>query len=270
VRPAATRIFSELAGEAFRDAMRRRIVPIIAVFALLSLLAVDSCTSCSGSGNIVRNGTSVATDDISGWASMLIFTVLSLWMMVLAGLLASDHLAETVFDGSANLILARPVRRSEFALARLAGALGIAYVTGAVVLGATAYLLHLRNGVPLGAALWAGLACAAGALVVAALAMALSLFLTRIATALSALFFVGAITFVNVFTLFGASLGEFGQIVQHFTPPLCTAVVVALKPWIAPVAPAVDPTIMALKLVSWAVASTMILLACFQRRELVD
>ncbi len=268
MRPAATTVFCALAGEAFRDAMRRRIVPVIAVLALLSLMAVDSCTSCAGSSQVVQDGAPVSLSDISGWTGMLIFSVLSLWTMVLAGLLASDHLAETVSDGSANLILARPVRRSEFALARLAGALGIAYATGAVVLTVSAYLLHLRNGVSLGAAIWAGLACAAGALVVAALAMALSLLLARVATAMSVLFFVGAITLVNAFTLFGASLGRMGHIVQYFTPPLCTAIVVALKPWIAPVAPQVDPTIVVLKLAFWVVASVLILLATFQKQEL--
>jgi ABC-type transport system involved in multi-copper enzyme maturation permease subunit len=268
MRPAATRVFCELAGEAFRDAMRRRIVPVIAVFALLSLLAVDSCTSCAGSSQIVQDGAEVSVSEISGWTGMLIFTLLTLWTMVLAGLLASDHLAETVHDGSANLILARPVRRSEFVLARLAGALGIAMATGVVVLSVSAYLLHLRNGVSLGAAVWAGLACFAGALVVSALAMALSLFFARVSTAMSVLFFVGAITFVNVFTLFGASLGKLGNILQHFAPPLCTAVVVALKPWIAPMVPAVDPTIMALKLAFWVVASMLILLAAFQKQEL--
>ena len=268
MRHAATSVFSELAGEAFRDAMRRRTVPVIAVFALLSLLAVDSCTSCAGSSLIVQDGAALSVNEISGWAGMLIFTLLSLWTMVLAGLLASDHLAETVFDGSANLVLARPVRRSEFALARLAGALGIAIGTGAVVLTVSTTLLHLRTGVSLGAAIWAGLACAAGALVVAALAMTLSLLLARVATAMSVLFFVGAITFLNVFTLFGAPMGRLGAILQHFTPPLCTAVVVALKPWIAPVVPDVDPTIMALKLAFWVIASVLILLATFQRREL--
>ncbi len=268
MRRAPTTVFFELAGEAFRDAMRRRIVSVIAVFALLSLFAVESCTSCAGSSQIVQDGAQVSIHDISGWAGMLIFTVLSLWTMVLAGLLASDHLAETVFDGSANLILARSVRHSEFALARLSGALGIATGTGAVVLTVSTTLLHLRNGVSLGAAIWAGLACLAGALVVAALAMTLSLFLARVATAMSVLFFVGAITFVNVFTLFGASLGRLGYILQHFTPPLCTAVVVALKPWIAPVVPDVDPTIMTLKLAFWVVASALILLAAFQKQEL--
>ena len=250
--------------------MRRRIVPVIAVFALLSLLAVDSCTSCAGSSQVVQDGAQVSVHDISGWAGMLIFTVLSLWTMVLAGLLAADHLAETVFDGSANLVLARPVRRSEFALARLAGALGIATGTGVVVLTVSTTLLHLRNGVSLGAAIWAGLACAAGALVVAALAMALSLRLARVATAMSVLFFVGAIAVVNIFTLLGASLGRLGYILQHFTPPLCTAVVVALKPWIAPVVPDVDPTIVALKLAFWVVASVLILLVTFQRQELAS
>jgi ABC-type Na+ efflux pump permease subunit len=268
MRPATTTVFCALAGEAFRDAMRRRIVPVIAVFALLSLMAVDSCTSCAGSSQIVENGSQVSVSDISGWSGMLIFTVLSLWMMVLAGMLASDHLAETVLDGSANLVLARPVRRSEFALARLAGVLGIAYATGAVVLTVSAYLLHLRNGVALGAAIWAGLACMAGTLVVAALAMALSLRLARVATAMSVLFFVGAITLVNTSTLFGASLGRVGNILQQIAPPLCTAVVVALEPWIAPIAPEVDPTIMALKLAFWVIASVLILLASFQRQEL--
>jgi ABC-type transport system involved in multi-copper enzyme maturation permease subunit len=268
MRPATTTVFCALANEAFRDAMRRRIVPVIAVFALLSLLAVDSCTTCAGSGQVVQDGAQVSTSDISGWTGMLIFTVLSLWMMLLAGLLASDHLAETVLDGSANLVLARPVRRSEFALARLTGALGIAYVTGAVVLTVSAYLLHLRNGVPLGAAIWAGLACAAGALVVAALAMALSLRLARVVTAMSVLFFVGAITLFDAFTLFGASLGRLGSILQQFAPPLCTAVVVALKPWITSELPEIDPTLMALKLAFWMVASVLILLATFQKQEL--
>jgi len=268
MRPAATTVFRALAVEAFRDAMRRRIVPVIAVFALLSLLAVDSCTSCAGSSQVVENGTRVSVDDISGWTGMLIFTVLSLWVMVLAGLLASDHLAETVLDGSAHLTLARPVRRSEFALARLAGSLGIAYTTGVVVLSVSAYLLHLRSGVPLGAAIWAGLACAAAAFVVAALAMALSLVLARIAAAMSVLFFVGAIALVNAFALFGVSLGRLGEVVQQFAPPLCTAVVVALEPWIAPVNPDVVPAIMVLKLALWMIASVLILLATFQKREL--
>ncbi len=269
MRPAATTVFFALAGEAFRDAARRRIVPIIAVFALLSLLAVDSCTSCVGSSTIIRGGQQIAGEDfVSGWSAMLIFSALSLWTMVLAGMLASDHLAESVHDGSATLTLARPVRRSEFALARLTGALGIAYAAGAVVLTASAYLLHVRNGVSLGAAAWAGLACAAGAFVVAALTMTLSLFLARVATALFVLCLVGAVVLVDAFALFGASLERLGYFVQHFLPPLCAAVVVALEPWIAPRVPAVDPVTVSWKLALWMAASVSLLLVAFRRREL--
>ena len=268
MRPSLGTIFWVLSAEAFRDAMRRRIVPVIAVMSLLSLLAVDSCTSCSGTTQIVQEGERLPLAEVSGWAGMVIFTLLSLWMMLLAGLLASDHLAETVSDGSANLVLARPVRRSELALARLFGVLGIVYATGAVVLTTSAYLLHLRNGVSLGAAAWAGLAAVAGALVVAAIAMALSLVLTRVATVLSVLLFVAAITFVNTLTLFGARLEGVALVVQHFTPPLCTAVVVALGPWIVPVVPEIDPNIVTLKLVFWLIASVALLLAVFRRAEI--
>jgi hypothetical protein len=56
--------------------------------------------------------------------------------------------------------------------------------------------------------------------------------------------------------------------VQHFTPPLCTAVVVALKPWLELDLPGVDPAIVTLKLAFWMTASVLILLATFQRQEL--
>jgi hypothetical protein len=241
----AGRVFVELAREAFRDAMRRRIVPVIVLSALLSLLAVDSCTSCVGSSEIVKGSDRIAITDVAGWTGMLIFSALSLWTMLLAGLLASDHLAEAVADGSASLVLARPVRRSELALARLAGVLGIAFATGGVVLAASAYLLALRHALPLGAAAWAGLACA-----------------------VSVALFVGAIAFANAFSLFGVSLGSFGHALQQFAPPLCSAVVVALQPWIAPLVPLVDPTVVALKLAFWVIASALILLAAFERCEL--
>jgi hypothetical protein len=268
MRPGAVTIFRVLALEAVRDSMRRRIVPAVAVVSLLSLLAVDSCTSCAGSADIVQNGRAVALNEVAGWSGTLIYTLLSLWTMLLAGLLGSDHLAETVSDGSAHLVLARPVRRSEFALARLAGAVAVSYAMGALVLTGTAYLLHMRHGVSIGAAGWAGLACAAGALVVAALAMALSLLLPRLATVLTVLAIVGGVVILNSLRLFGAELEGLARIAQQLAPPLCTAVVVALAPWIAPVELSEDPLQVALKLAAWVTVSIAVLLAVFRRREL--
>lgn len=268
MRPSALALFGVLAREAIGDATRRRIVPMIALVALISLLGVDTCTSCAEGSSVIAGNRHVSLSELGGWTGMLIFTLLSLWTMVLAGLLASDHLAEPIFDGSANLVLARPVRRSEFAAARLAGALAIAYALGAVVLTGSAVLLHLRNDLPVLPAVWAGLACAAGAFVVASIAMAISLAMTRVATALFVLIFVGAIAFINAFTLFNVTLGPVGTALQQFTPPLCTAVVVALSAWTYPVVPNVDPNIMALKLLTWMIVSAMLLLAAFRRVEL--
>jgi ABC-type Na+ efflux pump permease subunit len=262
MRPSKAAILSELTSESFRDAARRRIVPVIVVLALLSLLAVDSCTSCVGGIQ------GVPVDLATGWAGMVIFTSLSLWTMVLGGLLASDHLAETLSDGSASLVLSRPVRRSEFVLARLAGALGIAYLTGTVVLAVSTVLIYLQAGVPLYAAAIATLACLAGTLVVAALAMLVSLYLTRVATALCVLFFVFTVAGANVLELAGAQLGGLGHVVQYFTPPFSSAVVIALAPWIEGTPLHVDPAVVAFKLVFWMVASVWLLLAAFERQEL--
>lgn len=267
MRPSSLAIFTELASEAVWDATRRRIVPMIAFVSLVSLLAVDSCTSC-GSANITANGEAVAVSEIAGWTGMLVISSLSLWMMVLAGILSSDHLAEPLSDGSASLVLSRPVARSAFAAARLAGALAISMTTALVVLSGSAALLHLRNGLPLAPAALAGLACLAGSIVVGALAMTLSLTMTRVATAMSVLVFVGSVGFINAFAMVGMPMGTLGTAIQFVTPPLATAVVAALAPWTEPVVPAVDLAIMLLKLVIWLVVSVGSLLVTFNRYEI--
>lgn len=258
--------FRVLATEALLDAVRRRIVPVIAAVSLLSLLAVDSCTSCTPTFTV--DGEISDTSQIAGWSGMVILAALSLWTLVLAGVLASDHLARTVADGTAALVLARPVGRSAFALARLAGALGVAFATGAVLLGGTAALIHLRLDVGLGAAAWAALACAGGAFAVGTLAMTASLFLPQTATVLLVLVSVGSITFVNLLSQFGAHPGGLAGALDRFGPPLCTAIVVALAPWIEPVSVSGEPLAIAARLVLWAAGSAALLVVVFRRREI--
>jgi hypothetical protein len=185
--------------------------------------------------------------------------------MVLAGILGSDHLAETLADGSASLVLARPVGRVTFALSRLAGVLAIAFVTGAVLLGGTTALLYARHGVAVASAVWGGLACALGAVVVASLAMTASLFLPRIATVLAVLIGVGVIAGVNAIGLFGVELGGIAWGIDRFGPPLGSAVVAALAPWIAPVEVPADPLELAVRIVAWAVAGVSLLAVVFRR-----
>jgi len=267
VRPPASRVFRVLAGEAFRDAMRRRIVPVIAVVSLLSLVLVDGCTAC-GTPSVVQDGVPIELPTIAGWAALVIFGVLALWVIVLAGVLASDHLVEPLDDGSASLVLARPVGRSTFALTRLVGVLGITFVTGAVLLGGGVALLHGRHGVSLDPAIWAGCACALGAVAVAALSMTASLFLSRLATALAMLMAVGIVSGVNAIGLFGVELGGVSWGIDRFGPPLASAIVRALAPWIAPARVPADAFELAVRSVAWAVASVSLLVVVFRRRDI--
>ena len=259
--------FRALAGEAFADAIRRRIVPVIVVISLLSLMAVDGCTRCA-TGQLDVNGQVVPMADLAGWTGMVIFSALALWTMVLAGVVASDHLSHPLTDGSAALSLARPVSRNTFALSRLAGALAISYATGALLLGGTAALLAVRTGAAPGAALWAGAACAAGSFTVACLSMTSSLWLPQIATALLVFASVGAVAAVNLVGQFGAELGGFLGAIEHYGPPLATSVIVALGPWIEPTAVRGEPLELAVRSALWCAASGGLLLASFHRLEL--
>jgi len=264
--PSTSRVFQVLAGDAIRDAMRRRVVPVIAAVSLLSLVIVDGCTAC-GPPSVVQDGVAIQLSSVAGWAALVIFAVLALWVIVLAGVLASDHLAAPLDDGSASLVLARPVGRPTFALTRLVGVLAIAFLTGAVLLGGSAALLHGRHGVPVEPAIWAGVACALGAVSVAALAMTASLFLARIATALLMFASVWLVAGVNAAALFGVKLGGIPWGIDRFGPPLGSAIAAALGPWIAPARVPVDSLELVIRSVAWAVASVSLLVVVFRRSD---
>jgi len=269
MRPTALTQFRTLASEAIKDAVRRRVVAAIAVVSLLSLMLVDTCTTCSG-GEVVVNGEVREMTAIAGWTGAVTFAVLGLWSIVLAGVLASEHLAQTLADGSATLALARPVGRRAFAFARLAGSLVIAFATGAVLLGATALFLEARSGLPTGPALAAAAHCAVGAVTIAALAMATSLYLPRIATVLLVFVATGAITLANLIAMFRDAPGGLMGAIDRFGPPLATSILVALSPWIDQVRIPGSPLEIAIRQGGWAVAGIALLWAAFSRMEIQD
>jgi ABC-type transport system involved in multi-copper enzyme maturation permease subunit len=266
VTPSPGRVFAALAREALADAMRRRIVPLIAVMALLSLFFVDTCTSCSPSLQV--QGRTVEASQVGGVLGAAVLVVLGLWTMVLAGVLASDHLAEPLSDGSATLALARPVSRGLFALSRLAGALALALATGALLLGATAGLLLVRQGLAPGPAVAAGLACGLGCVSVGGLAMTASLYLPRVATALLVFGAVWGVALLNALGRSGAELGGWLWGVDRLGPPLASAPIVALGPWLEPLAVAGDPAELLLRGLLWAAGSALLLVVAFRRREI--
>jgi ABC-type transport system involved in multi-copper enzyme maturation permease subunit len=264
---SAVRSFRLLATEAVQDAIRRRVVAAIVAVSILSLLAIDGCTSCTG-GTIVINGEPRELPQVAGAAGLLTFSVLALWCIALAGVLSAEHLTQPLDDGSATLALARPVGRGSFAFARLAGALAIAGATGVVLLGATTALLGARSGLPPGPAVAGTIAFAAGAVTVGALAMTVSLWLGRVANVLLVFAGVGAVTLANALSLAGREPGGALGLIDALGPPLASAIVLAVSPWVPDVPLAADPAALVFRSVVWAGLSLVALWLAFGRAEI--
>jgi len=254
--------FWPLAREALADALRRRIAAAVAVAALLSVGMLDTCSGCQ----VTMNGQVRELSELAGAAALGSFVVLGLWGIVLAGILAGDHLRSTLEDGSALLSLARPVSREAFALARLAGVLGLVIVSGVLVLGADALMLGKRHGLPLEPALTAGVMCALGCITVGALAMAASLALPRAATLLGVLGGVWLTAIANSVAAFTEVHGWLG-LLDRVGPPLASSMALALGPWLEGTTIPGDPVRVFARLVAWALGSLVVLAYGFRRVE---
>ena len=257
--------FGPLAREAIADALRRRIAAAVALAALVSVAMLESCTSCSPT--VTMNGELREMSELAGPAGLGAFVVLGLWVIALAGVLAADHLQSTLEDGSAVLALARPIARDSFALARLAGVLGLSGAAGLVMLGSAAALLATRSGLAVAPALAAGAACALGSIAVAALAMTASLALPRAATLLLVLGGVWLTAFANALGSFAEVGGWLGAL-DRIGPPLASAMALALSPWLENVAIQGDPLRIHARLAAWAIAGVLALVYAFRRVEL--
>lgn len=257
--------FGWLAREAIADALRRRIAAAVAAAALVSVALLDSCTACSPSFEV--NGEMRELTELAGPAGLGTFVLLGLWLITLAGVIAADHLRSTLDDGSTLLALARPVSRDAFALARLAGVLGLTGAAGLVMLGAATGLLAARSGLAVEPALAAGAACAAGCVAVAALAMTASLALPRAATLLLVGGFVWLTAFANsvaAVTPLGGWLGA----LDRTGPPFGAAMALALAPWLEGIAIQGDPVRVNARLAAWAIGAVLLLVYAFRRVEL--
>jgi len=258
-----------LTAEAVRDASRRRIVAVVVVMSLLSLFFVDGCTSCAA-GEITINGEDHSLRKIGGVTGALLFGTLGLWIVFLAGVLAADHLQESLEDGAANLTLARPVSRDEFVVARLLGALVVAGGTAFVLLGIAALLLYQRSGLAPGPALLAALGCGVSAFTLGALGMLASLWLPRLAAILAVAAGLAVMTLANSLALFvepenGGALDW----IHQWGPPLASTLWLPLLAWVPEAAPLADDSMgVALRALGWAGIAIAGLLVTFRRTEL--
>jgi hypothetical protein len=267
VTPSSGAQLRALSVDSFRDAVRRRVAVALAILSLLSLFVVDSCTSC-GSGTVTMNGVDVDASRFFGHIGIVLFALLCLWVVAIAGALASDHLQQSLEDGTAHLTLARPVGRGVFALARLAGALVVALGTGAILLGGAAFFLHLRYDLSFAPAAFAALSAAVGAVAIASLAMTASLYLPRFATLVLVFLAVVCIAAANTAALIpGSELGTVWWTLDRFGPPIGTGIALAAAEWVGRELPA-DPTFVALRLGLWAAFGPALLAFLFRKREI--
>lgn len=264
--------FRVLAGEAFRDGLRRRLAFVVAITLLLGLAGAQSCTNVGG--GVSFNGDTLDPHVVGGFIAPLLFAAQALTVLSIAGLLASDLLARPLAEGSAVLWLARPVSRGAWAGARLAGALGVTFASGAVLLGGTGAMLVLRQGVSIEPALAATAATALGSVVVASFAMAASLVLGRSAVALvvviALVFVVTANTMGFAIDLLGSDL-QMGSILgplDRYGPPLFRSILAAVVAWNPHVEAQGAFGAAMLRLGAWSIAGVATLVVAFRRREI--
>jgi len=269
----ALRAFRIFAAESFRDGLRRRLGFAVAIVLVIGLAGAQTCTQF-GSDGLSINGERVDGRMIGGFLAPILFAFQAWAVLAIAGLLAADQLARPLAEGSAVLWLARPVSRGVYATARLVGALAVALVCGAVLLGGTGAMLVLRQGVAIEPALEAAAATALGALVVASLAMAASLALGRMAVILLVLLGLVFIAFANGVGLVTSitdpevQVGGLVGAVDHYGPPLFSAIVGAVVKWNPHIDPGDAFAQAMLRLAVWAAGSVALLIAAFRRREI--
>jgi ABC-type transport system involved in multi-copper enzyme maturation permease subunit len=258
--------------EALLDALRRKLVLAIAAASLLSLMVLDDCAGCAPAFQV--NGQAQDLASAAPALGIALLIVVGLWVVTLAGLLASDHLAQSLEDGHATASLARPVHREAFAFARLAGSLTVSLAAGALLLGTTAFWIVTRNGLPGGPALLACLSCALACVTVASFAMTASLALPRIAIWLlvfGLVFFTslaaGTVFFPADPNAVNASPSLFA-LLDRFGPPLASGMLRALAPWLPGAPLPTDFAAVFARGVLWAGLGAGSLAFAFRRIEL--
>jgi hypothetical protein len=260
--------FSALAREALRDAARRRALVAAAVASGIAGLAIVRCGNCEANVAIQGETLSVNAGDLGAAGAIAGIALIALWTYAVAALLASDGLAAAIEDGVAEAVLARPVSRDAFVLARLAGVWAGAVALGAALLALAIGLSADRPGATLAPALHATLCIGLAAWSVAALAMTVSLSLPRAATLLLFGAFGAAVVGIETASLFGARMTGLAGAVASCGPAWLAGPVSALAPWLSGQRLPGPPPFPHVRAIAWAALGTAALVARFRRLEL--
>jgi len=260
------RAFRLLAAEAVRDSLRSRAGLALGVAAVLCLLFVDRC---SGVGAVIQHGgRTLDPAALSQVLGPVLYGLVALFLVAAAGLVACDVLARPIEDGTVSLWLARPVGRVTYALARLAGAVTLSGVAGVVVLAVATALLARRYELDFGPGLVGAAVFLADAVVVSAVAMAASLFLPRLLTLFLVVTWVQLALFTNLAHMVGAMFGGWLGALERWGPPLGTALLFALSPWVGLEADREQALAVFARLGVWAAGAVALVALAFRRLEL--
>jgi ABC-type transport system involved in multi-copper enzyme maturation permease subunit len=260
--------FSALAGDALRDAARRRGLVAAAVASAIAGLAIARCGHCEAAVSVQGQTLSAQAGELGAIGAILSVALIALWTYAVSALLASDGLAAALEDGVAEAVLARPVSRDVLVVARLAGAWLGACGLGAALLGLAVGIAADRPNVTLVPALHAALVIAVAAWSVAALAMTVSLSLPRAATLLLCSALGAAVIGIEVASLFGARMSGLPGVVAGYGPAWLAAPVSALTPWLRDVQLSGPPAWSHARVLIWAGLATASLVLRFRRLEL--
>ena len=260
--------FSVLAREALRDAARRRALVAAAVASALAGLAIVRCGHCEASISVQGEALSAQAGQVAALARIASVALIALWTYAVAALLASDALAAAIEDGVAEAVLARPVSRDTFVLARLAGVWAGAFALGAVLLALAVGLAGDHASLKITTVLRAGLAIGIVSWGIAALAMVVSLWLPRAATLLLLGAVGAAAVGIEVTGLFGGRPGGFAGAVVRYGPAWLAAPVSTLAAWLSDLSWSGPPPWAHARAIAWAALATCALVARFRRLEL--
>jgi hypothetical protein len=260
--------FVAIARDALRDAARRRGLVAAALASAMAALAVERCGHCEAAVSVQGQTLSTQAGELAVVGAIASIALIALWTYAVAALLASDGLAAALEDGVAEAVLARPVSRDTFVLARLAGAWSGALALGAALLALALALAADQPGVTLLPALRALLCVGVAAWSIAALAMCVSLSLPRAATLLLSGALGAVVVAIEAAGLFGAQMGGFAGAVVSFGPAWLAAPASALGPWLASAHLPGPPAWPNARVLAWAVALTCALVARFRRLDL--
>jgi len=261
------RVFLLLARESLRDALRSRIGLGVLLLGAVLLLGIGRCTGAPFEGLNI-NGRELPASVAGSVLGPFVFLTVAFVLVAAAALVASDALARPLDDGSATLWLARPVGRATYALARLAGALVLVAGVALPVLGFATGMLALRFGLSWQVGLVGYATFLVDAIVVAAVAMLLSLHLPRMLALFGVFLWLQYLVFSNGMHVLGAITQGGGRLLEGYGPPLGTALLFAVAPWAGLDPPAADRALAAGRLLVWCAGAIALLVLSFRRREL--